>query len=162
MPRHEGGTFSVRMFVLTLRMYTRNLRGGSTIFQEEGVKLRERHFCQKLHKNEKRMHSNRMYTTRRHRHPREQTTQYPGRYSLDRPVADLVGVLRGPCPPPSPVQISHKKVGRQRRPHGFHGIHTLSAPLHAGIHNMYNTITTRNMYNKNKHEKQKKQNKTCL
>ena len=31
------------------------------------------------------------------------------------------GVPRGPCPPPPrPVQISHNKDGRQRRPHRFH------------------------------------------
>ena len=34
-------------------------------------------------------------------------------------VADPGGMPRGPCPP-SPVQTSHKKDGRQRRPHRFH------------------------------------------
>ena len=34
-------------------------------------------------------------------------------------VADRGGVPRGPCPP-SPVEISHKKDGCQRRPHRFH------------------------------------------
>ena len=38
----------------------------------------------------------------------------------DTAVADPGGMPRGPCPPPSPVQISHKKDGRQRRPHRFH------------------------------------------
>ena len=38
---------------------------------------------------------------------------------LHEAVADPGGVPRGPCPP-SPVQISHKKDGRQRRPHRFH------------------------------------------
>ena len=27
---------------------------------------------------------------------------------------------RGPCPPPGPVKISHKKDGHRRRPHRFH------------------------------------------
>ena len=36
------------------------------------------------------------------------------------------GVPRGPCPPPpSPVEITHKKDGHQRRPHRFH----VSCPL---------------------------------
>ena len=38
----------------------------------------------------------------------------------DCTVADPEGVPRGPCPPPSPVQTSHKKDGRQRWPHRFH------------------------------------------
>ena len=32
---------------------------------------------------------------------------------------DIQGA-RGPCPPPRPVKISHKKDGHQRRPHRFH------------------------------------------
>ena len=34
-------------------------------------------------------------------------------------VADPGGP-RGPCPPPGPVKIGHKKDGHQRRPHRFH------------------------------------------
>ena len=36
------------------------------------------------------------------------------------PVADRGGGGRGGHGPPSPVQISHKKDGHQRRPHRFH------------------------------------------
>ena len=36
------------------------------------------------------------------------------------PVVDLGGVEGAMPPSPSPVQISHKKDGRQRRPHRFH------------------------------------------
>ena len=35
-------------------------------------------------------------------------------------VADPGGAEGAMPPPPSPVQISHKKDGRQRQPHGFH------------------------------------------
>ena len=36
------------------------------------------------------------------------------------PVADPGGCRGGHAPSPSPVQISHKKDGRQKRPHRFH------------------------------------------
>ena len=44
----------------------------------------------------------------------------PPPIDADETVADPGEVLRGPCPPPSPVQTSHKKDGHQKRPHRFH------------------------------------------